>query len=66
MTTASALVSALALVQVIKRLYPLNLWMEEVHTYPNVRYWSEVLCCAIQTHMSHLEVKVTDLETKIC
>ena len=52
----------LALVQVFKRLYLLNLWMEEVHTCPDVRYWSEVLCCTIPTLMSDLEVKVTDLE----
>ena len=26
------------------------------------RYWSEVLCCIITTHLGGLEVKVTDLE----
>ena len=26
--------------------------MEVVHTCPDVRYWSEVLCCTIPTHMS--------------
>ena len=26
------------------------------------RYWSEVLCCIIMTHISDLEVKVTDIE----
>ena len=50
------------LVKVFKRLYLLNLWMEVVHTCPDVSYWFEVLCCTIPTHMSDLEVKVTDLE----
>ena len=36
--------------------------MEVIHTCPDVRYWSEVLCCTIPTHMSVFEVKVTDLE----
>ena len=36
--------------------------MEADHTCTNVRYWSEVLCCTILTHMSDLEVKMTDLE----
>ena len=36
--------------------------MEVVYTCPVVRYWSEVLCCFIPTHMSNLEIKVTDLE----
>ena len=35
--------------------------MEVVHTCPDVRYWSEVPCCTIPTHMSDLEVKVKDL-----
>ena len=43
------------LVKVFKSLYLLNLWMEEVHTCPDVRYWSEVLCCTIPAHMSDLE-----------
>ena len=29
---------------------------------PDVRYWSEVLCCTILTHVIDLEVKVTDFE----
>ena len=43
-------------------LYLLNLWMEVDHTCPDVRYWSEVLCCTIPTHMNDLEVKVMDSE----
>ena len=30
--------------------------MEVVHTLLVVRYWSEVLCCTITTHMTDLEV----------
>ena len=37
-----------------ERLYLLNLWMEVVHTCPDVRYWSEVLCCTIPSYMSGL------------
>ena len=36
--------------------------MEVVHTCLDVRYWSEALCCTIPTHISDLEVKLTDLE----
>ena len=45
-----------------KSLYPLNPWMDLVDTLPDVRYWSEVECCTITTHISDLEVKVTDFE----
>ena len=31
--------------------------MEVVHTCHDVRYWSEILCCTIPTHLSDLEVK---------
>ena len=34
--------------------------MDLVDTLPEVRYWSEVLCCTITTHISDLEV--TDFE----
>ena len=58
-TTASALASASALlkmlkflVKVFKSLYLLNPWMDLVNTLPDVRYWSEVLCCTITTHIS--------------
>ena len=36
--------------------------MDQVDTLHIDRYWSEVLCCTITTHLSDLEVKVTDLE----
>ena len=72
-TTASALGSALAsalallkllkfLVKVFKSLYFLNPWMDLVDTLPDVRYWSEVLCCTITTYISDLEIKVTDFK----
>ena len=50
------------LVKFIKRLYHLNRWMDQVDTLPAVRYWSEVLCFSITTHISDLEVKVKDFE----
>ena len=40
--------------------------MEAVHTCPEVRCWSEVLCYTIQSHINDLEVKIRDLEKKIC
>ena len=36
--------------------------MEVVLTCTDIRYWSEVLCCTIPTHMNDFEV--TDLEEK--
>ena len=73
--SASALASALALalasaffkmlkflVKVFMTLYLLKLWMDQVDTLHVGRYWSEVLCCTIMTHLGDLEVKVTDLE----
>ena len=48
--------------QKVKRLYLQNFWMEVVHPCPDVRYWSEILCCAIPTYMSDLEVRVMNLE----
>ena len=66
---ASALALALAsalpkmfLVKVFMSLYLLKLWMDQVDTLHVSRYWSEVLCCTIMTHLGDLEVKVTDLE----
>ena len=38
------------------------MWMDPVDTLPVVRYWSEVFCCTIPTHLCDLEVKVTDFE----
>ena len=71
--SASALASALAsasallkmlkfLVKVFMSLYLLKLLMDQVDTLHVGRYWSEVLCCTIMTHLGDLEVKVTDLE----
>ena len=40
----------------------MNLWMDPIGTLPDVRDWSEVLCCTIMTHISNLEVKVMDFE----
>ena len=66
-TPALASVSALLkmlkfLVEVFMSLYLWKLWMDQVDTLHVGRYWSEVLCCAIMTHLGDLEVKVTDLE----
>ena len=68
-TTASALASALALLTMLKfldkvfiSLYLLNPWMDLVDTLPDVRYWSEVLSWTITTHISDLDVNVTDFE----
>ena len=40
--------------------------MDQVDTLHIDRYWSEVLCCSIMTHLSDLEFKVTltDFEIK--
>ena len=68
-TPASGLASASALLKMLKflvkvfmSLYVLKLWMDQVDTLHAGRYWSEVLCCTIMTHLGDLEVKVTDLE----
>ena len=37
--------------------------MALVDTLSDARYWSKVLCHTITTHISDLEVKVTDFET---
>ena len=50
------------LVKVFKSLYLLNMLMDQVDTLHDGRYWSEVLCGTITTHLGNLEVKVTDLE----
>ena len=61
--SASALLKMLKfLVKVFKSLYLLNLLMDLVDILPDVRYLSEVLCCTILTHISDLEVKVTEFE----
>ena len=52
-------------------LYLLKLLMDQVDTLHVGRYWSEVLCCTIMTHLGDLEVKdtpvakVTDLDFMI-
>ena len=68
-TPASALASASALLKMLKflvkvfmSLYLLKLLMDQVDTLHVDRYWSEVLCCTIMTHLGDFEVKVTDLE----
>ena len=66
-TPVSALASALLkmlkfLVKVFMSLYLLKLLMNQVNTLHVGRYWFEVLCCTIMTHLGDLEVKVTDLE----
>ena len=50
------------LVKVFISLYLLNLFMDQNDTLHVGRYWSEILCCSIVTHLGDLEVKVTDLE----
>ena len=65
--SASALLKMLKfLVKVFKSLCLLNLWMDLLDTLSDVRYWSEVLCCTITTHISYREVKVTDFEIFKC
>ena len=49
------------LVKVFISLYLLNMLRDQVDTLHVGRYWSEVLCCTIMTHLGDLEVKVTDL-----
>ena len=34
--------------------------LDQVDTLHAGRYWSEVLCCTIMTHLGDLEVKVMD------
>ena len=36
--------------------------MDQIDTLHVGRYWSEVLCCTITTHLSDPEVKVKDIE----
>ena len=52
----------LKFLEVFVSVYLLNVLMDEVDTLHIDRYWSEVLCCTITTHMSDLDVKVTDLD----
>ena len=50
------------LVKSFTSLYLLNFKMALVYTLLVVRYWSEVLCCTIMTHLSNFQVKVMDFE----
>ena len=50
------------LVKVFRSLYLLNMLMDKVDTLHVGRYWSEVLCGTITTHLGDLEVKVTDFK----
>ena len=59
---AVTMASVSVLVKLFKIVYLLNLKMEVLYTCPDVRYWSEVLCCTIWAHMSDLEVKVLDFK----
>ena len=43
------------LVKVFMSLYLLKLWMDQVDTLHVGRYWSEVLCCTIMTHLGDLD-----------
>ena len=68
-TTASASASASALhkmlkflVEVFRSVYLLNLWIALVDILPDVRYWSDILCCIILTNICDLEVKITGFE----
>ena len=49
-------------VKVFISLYLLNMLTDQVDTLHSCRYWSEVSCCTITTHMDDLEVKVMDLK----
>ena len=52
------------LVKVFKSLYLLNpmIHVDLLDTLPDVRYWSEVLCYTITTHIGDLKVKGTCFE----
>ena len=50
------------LIKVFTSLYLLKLLMDQVDILHVGRYWSNVLCCIIMTHLGDYEVKVTDLE----
>ena len=45
--------------------YVLNMKMDEVYTLHVGRYWSEVICCAITTHLGDFEIKVTYMYLEI-
>ena len=43
------------LVEVFMSLHLLRLLMDQIDTLHVGRYWSEVLCCTIRTHLGDLE-----------
>ena len=50
-TMVSMPVSALPMVKDFKTLHLMNLWfIEDDRTCPDVRCWSEILCCTIPIH----------------
>ena len=38
------------------------MFMDQVDALHVDRYWSQIVCCTIMTHLDDLEVKVTDLK----
>ena len=50
------------LVKVFTSLYLLNFKMDLVDTLHVARYWSEVLCYTLMTHLRDLQVNVIDFE----
>ena len=52
------------LIKVFISLYLLNMWMDQVDTLHGGRYWSEVLCCTIMTHLGDLAVLFIYLKKK--
>ena len=50
------------LVTDFRSLYLLKFWLDLVDTLPDIRYWSEVLCYTITTHISDLEVRSRTLK----
>ena len=54
------------LVKIFISLLSLEVVDDQVDTLHVGRYWSEVLCCTIMTHLGDLDVKATDLEIVLC
>ena len=49
-------------VKVFISIFLLNTLMDQVDTFPDVRYWSDILCCTMVIHLHDIGVKFTDLE----
>ena len=62
MSTSALLKMLKFLVKVFKSLYLLNPSIDLVDTFPDVRYWSKVLCCTITTHISDLRSRSRTLK----